>query len=109
MPAFAPGLSGASYLTYSMTAETTTPPAQASGPLFYRQPLPLQSAKHANWRLKPGTVAFAAATQAIPAVVGEIGLAAPHFPILFSATEAASIVALGPASQTRVVDGRHTD
>ena len=73
MPAFAPGLSGASYPITFMTAETTTPPTeptQASGPLFYRQPLPLQSDKHANWRLRPGSLAFAAETNAIPAVIG---------------------------------------
>ncbi len=107
MPAFAPGLSGASYLTYSMTAETTTPPApaQASGPLFYRQPLPLQSDKHANWRLVQGTVAFAAETNAIPAVVGEFGLAAQHFPILFTGKDAAPIVAVGLARSNLFIDG----
>ena len=107
MPAFAPGLSGASYLTYSMTAETTTPPAQAqaAGPLFYRQPLPLQSDKHANWRLVQGTVAFAAETNAIPAVVGEFGLAAQHFPILFTGKDAAPIVAVGLARSNLFIDG----
>lgn len=109
MPAFAPGLSGASYLTYSMTAETTTPPAPtpASGPLFYRQPLPLQSDKHANWRLVQGTVAFAAETNAIPTVVGEFGQAAQHFPILFTGSDAAPIVAVGLARNNLfIADGK---
>lgn len=107
MPAFAPGLSGASYQTYSMTAETTTPPAAqtpSSGPLFYRDPLPLQSDKHANWRLLPGSVAFAAETNAIPAVVGEFGLAAQHFPILFTGKDAAPIVAVGLARNNLFVN-----
>lgn len=98
MPAFVPGLYGASYLTNFMTAETTTPPAapaRASGPLFYRQPLPLQSDKHANWRLRPGSLAFAAETNAIPAVIGEFGMAAQHFPILFTGGDASPIVAVG--------------
>lgn len=113
VPAFAPGLSGASYLTNSMTAETTTPPAapaQASGPLFYREPLPLQSDKHANWRLRPGSLAFAAETNAIPAVIGEFGMAAQHFPILFTGQDASPIVAVGLSrSNLFVNDGKWAD
>lgn len=95
-----------------MTAETTTPPApaQASGPLFYRNPVPLQSDKHANWRLLPGSLAFAAETNAIPAVVGEFGLAAQHFPILFTGKDAAPIVAVGLARDNLFVnDGKWAD
>lgn len=113
VPAFAPGLSGASYLTNSMTAETTTPPAapaQASGPLFYREPLPLQSDKHANWRLRPGSLAFAAETNAIPAVIGEFGMAAQHFPILFTGQDASPIVAVGLSRNNLFVnDGKWAD
>jgi hypothetical protein len=113
VPAFAPGLSGASYLIKSMTAETTTSPdapAQASGPLFYRQPLPLQSDKHANWRLRPGSLAFAAETNAIPAVIGEFGMAAQHFPILFTGSDATPIVAVGLARNNLfVTDGKWAD
>jgi len=113
VPAFAPGLSGASYPINFMTAETTTPPTeptQASGPLFYRQPLPLQSDKHANWRLRPGSLAFAAETNAIPAVIGEFGMAAQHFPILFTGKDAAPIVAVGLARNNLFVnDGRWAD
>ncbi len=113
VPAFAPGLSGASYLTNSMTAETTTPPAapaQASGPLFYREPTPLQSDKHANWRLRPGSLAFAAETNAIPAVIGEFGMAAQHFPILFTGQDASPIVAVGLSrSNLFVNDGKWAD
>jgi hypothetical protein len=112
VPAFAPGPSGAPYLTYFMT-ETTTPPAapaQASGPLFYRNPLPLQSDKHASWRLRPGSLAFAAETNAIPAVIGEFGMAAQHFPILFTGQDAAPIVAVGlTRSNLFVQDGKWAD
>lgn len=83
-----------------MTAETTSSPADQappSGPLFYREPLPLQSDKHAAWRLLPGSLAFAAQTNAIPAVAGEFGMAAQHFPILFTGKDAAPIVAVGLA------------
>jgi len=93
-----------------MTAETTTPPAaapsQATGPLFYQAPVPLRSDLHAAWRLVPDTAHFAADTNAIPAVIGEFGSLAQHYPIIFTGKDAMPLVAVGLAQRNLfVADG----
>jgi len=91
-----------------MTAETTSPaaPAAPSGPLFYRQIVPLNAEAHATWRLLPESAGFAAEANSIPVVVGEFGSAAQHYPILFTGAEAVPLAALGLAkSNLFVTDG----
>jgi len=93
-----------------MTAETTTPPtaapSQATGPLFYQQAVPLRSDEHANWRLLPETANFAAETNAIPAVIGEFGSLAQHYPIIFTGQDAMPLVAVGLSQRNLfVADG----
>lgn len=77
-----------------MTTQTETP-AAAAPPLFYRDPQPLSSALHGDWRLKDGDVAFAAEAPFAPIVIGELMAASADYPILFSGETAQPIAALG--------------
>lgn len=86
----------------------TTPTPEASGlPLFYRDPQPLSSAAHSEWRLRDGDVSFAADTAYAPIVVGELAAASAAYPVLFSGDTAQPIVVLGmQQSNLFVTDGR---
>jgi hypothetical protein len=46
--------------------------------------VPLQADVHADLRILPGKLEFAAGNNAIPLVLGEFSLALHHFPILFA-------------------------
>lgn len=63
--------------------------------MFYSRPVPLQSDIHADLRILPGKLDFAARSNAIPLVVGEFSLALHHFPILFAGPAAVPMAALG--------------
>ncbi|WP_433925850.1 SapC family protein [Stenotrophomonas nematodicola] len=91
-----------------MTAETNTPAAAAAptGPLFYRQTVPLSAEAHANWRLRTESASFAAGTNSLPVVVGEFGSIAQFYPILFTGKEAVPLAAVGLAKDNLfVTDG----
>lgn len=77
-----------------MTPGNDTAPA-AGTPLFYSRPVPLQADAHADLRILPGKLDFAARSNAIPLVVGEFSLALHHFPILFAGPSAVPMAALG--------------
>jgi len=88
-----------------MTTQPDAPGGEALA-LFYRDPQPLSSALHGDWRLKDGDVAFAADTPFAPIVVGELMAASAHYPVLFSGETAQPIVALGlERSNLFVADG----
>lgn len=88
-----------------MTTQPDTPGHETLA-LFYRDPQPLSSTLHGDWRLKDGDVAFAAATPFAPIVVGEMMAASADYPILFSGETAQPIVALGlERSNLFVADG----
>ncbi|MCG2840697.1 SapC family protein [Sandaracinobacter sp. RS1-74] len=91
----------------------TQPPADTAGearpqlPLFYRSPEPLSSARHGDWRLKQGDLAFAAETAFVPIVVGELAAAARNYPIVFAADNSQPIAVLGlEARNLFVTEGR---
>nr|WP_316629357.1 SapC family protein [uncultured Brevundimonas sp.] len=86
----------------------TTPTQEASAlPLFYRDPQPLSSAAHAEWRLLDGDVSFAADTAYAPIVVGELAAASAAYPVLFSGDTVQPIVVLGlQQSNLFVTNGR---
>jgi len=86
----------------------TDPTSDASAlPLFYRDPQPLSSAAHSEWRLRDGDVGFAADTAYAPIVVGELAAASAAYPVLFSGETAQPIVVLGlEQANLFVVDGR---
>ena len=48
------------------TSDTTTEAARAGTPLFYTRPVPLQADVHADLRILPGKLDFAAGNNAIP-------------------------------------------
>jgi hypothetical protein len=64
-------------------------------PLFYRRPVPLSTHRHAEWRLKPGNLDFAAQCTALPVVTDEFAPASRSYPLLFSAQDAMPLVLLG--------------
>jgi len=72
-----------------------SPAPQPRLPLFYRDPRPLSSVEHAQWRLLPGDLGFAAETPFVPILLGELAEAARHYPIVFAATDAFPIALLG--------------
>lgn len=89
-----------------MTNGNDTAPA-AGSPLFYSRPVPLQSDVHADLRILPGKLDFAAKSNAIPLVVGEFSLALHHFPILFAGPAAVPMAALGVTDDNLfVTDGK---
>ncbi|MES2056266.1 MAG: SapC family protein [Pseudomonadota bacterium] len=71
------------------------PEAARRLPLFYREPVPLSSITHADWRLKDGDASFAAETAFVPIVVGELAAAARNYPIVFAAGDVAPVALLG--------------
>lgn len=64
-------------------------------PLFYRRPVPLSAQRHAEWRLKPGDLGFAAQASAVPVLADEFAAASRCYPLLFSAEDAMPLVLLG--------------
>jgi len=91
-----------------MTTETQTPPAagNATQPLFYLNPVPVQSDRHQDLRILPGPLDFAAKTNAIPLVVSDFAYAVHHFPILFAGDAAVPMAALGFAQDNLfITDG----
>lgn len=54
-------------------------------PLFYKTPRPLDRVRDANKRLsKPTNFSFTSGTNAIPILIDEFPLSAPHYPIVFA-------------------------
>jgi hypothetical protein len=72
--------------------DTQTQPAL---PLFYRDPRPLSSVAHAEWRLIGGDAAFAADTPYVPILIGEFAATSRYYPIVFASPDAAPIAVLG--------------
>ncbi|AKM06376.1 SapC family protein [Pelagerythrobacter marensis] len=64
-------------------------------PLFYSDPAPLSSQRHASWRLKAGDMGFAAETACVPIVVGEIAAASRDYPIVFGGGDATPLAVVG--------------
>jgi len=88
-----------------MTTQPDTPDGEALA-LFYRDPQPLSSTLHGDWRLKDGDVAFAADAPFAPIVIGELMAASADYPILFSGEAAQPIAALSlQRSNLFVTDG----
>ncbi|RXZ66310.1 SapC family protein [Pelagerythrobacter rhizovicinus] len=79
----------------------TQPAPEAGGtgkaglPLFYRDPQPLSSSAHADWRLKSGDASFAAEAAYVPIVAAELTAAARCYPVVFAAGDAQLVAVLG--------------
>lgn len=68
----------------SSTQTNGSSPGGQSFPLFYKKPEPLRSDVHADVHLQPaGNYGFARTTNSIPLTIGELPLAARHYPIVF--------------------------
>lgn len=81
----------------------------ASLPLFYKQPEPLSSERHAAWRLLDGDVGFAAATPFVPILATEVLAASRDYPIVFAADTTAPIAVLGLDRTNLFVEGGKWD
>jgi hypothetical protein len=68
---------------------------KAGLPLFYRDPQPLLSSAHAEWRLKGGNASFAAEAAYVPIVAAELTAAARCYPVVFAAGDAQPVAVLG--------------
>jgi len=75
------------------TAEDTAPAAGV--PMFYSRPVPLQADAHADLRVLPGRLGFAAGANALPVLVSEFSAALHHLPILFAGENAVPMAAMG--------------
>lgn len=73
-------------------------------PLFYREPQPLSSQIHADWRLKEGDAGFTKDTPYVPIVVREFAAASRNYPIVFAAGDAAPLAILGLERANLFVD-----
>lgn len=78
-------------------------------PLFYKEPEPLSSERHATWRLLDGDVTFAAETAFIPILAAEIPPAARDYPIVFTADTTTPIAVLGLDRTNLFVEGGRWD
>jgi hypothetical protein len=77
-------------------------PSSPSLPLFYRRPVALSPILHVETALAgDGTYGFARATNSIPLNAIEFGLAARHFPIVFTAGSPTIPVAIVGTAQAR--------
>ncbi|WP_141452934.1 SapC family protein [Pseudoxanthomonas sp. z9] len=75
-------------------------------PLFYREPRVLSSVEHAQWRVRPTGVGFAAASNSVPVVVGEFAAAARSYPLVFAGPDNTPLAVLGvEAGRNRFVNG----
>lgn len=63
--------------------------------MFYSRPVPLQADVHADLRVLPGHLDFAAGANALPLLVTEFAPAVHHLPILFAGDNAVPMAALG--------------
>ncbi len=77
----------------SSTSDAATSPGRL--PLFYRDPQPLSSTHHADWRLGEGDLAFAEEAPFVPIVIGEMVSAARCYPVVFAAGDASPVAVLG--------------
>ena len=92
------------------TSDTTTEAAPSGAPLFYSRPVPLQADLHADLRILPGRLEFAAGITAIALVLGEFAVALHHFPFLFAGPGAVPMVAVGVSDQNLFIkDGLWED
>ncbi len=97
-------------LTMTTTSDTTTEAAPSGAPLFYTRPVPLQADRHADVRILPGKLEFAASSNSIPLVLGEFSLALHHFPILFAGPTAVPMAAVGVTTDNLfITDGLWAD
>jgi hypothetical protein len=77
-------------------------PAAASLPLFYRRPAPLSALSHFGLAFSASdNFAFARDTNAIPLNVSEFSLAARHYPIVFTATDPVTPLAVVGIAKSR--------
>nr|WP_303635498.1 SapC family protein [Stenotrophomonas sp. 704A1] len=96
--------------TMTTTSDTTTETAPSNAPLFYTRPVPLQADVHADLRILPGKLEFAAGSNSIPLVLGEFSLALHHFPILFAGPSAVPMAAVGVTTDNLfITDGLWDD
>lgn len=63
--------------------------------MFYSRPVPLQADVHADLRVLPGHLDFAAGANALPLLVSEFSAALHHLPILFAGDNAVPMGAMG--------------
>lgn len=77
---------------------------QPALPLFYRHPVPLDIAEHAEWRLAPGDLQFAAETPHVPIVAAEFAAAARDYPVVFAGPAATPVAILGLGRQNLFVE-----
>lgn len=73
-------------------------------PLFYKQPEPISSIEHAEWRLKEGDFAFAAGTAYVPLVIGEMAAASRDYPIVFAGEDISPLALTGLERANLFVD-----
>lgn len=64
-------------------------------PPFYVQPVPLETARHGEWRLLPGDLSFAASTPFVPVTVSEFLAAGRGYPVVFAAADLSPMAVLG--------------
>jgi len=77
------------------TSSSSANAGSAALPLFYREPLALNSEAHSGWRLTDGDTGFAAETPYVPIVLGEIAEASRCYPIVFAGDTPLPVVVLG--------------
>ncbi|UYB52943.1 SapC family protein [Xanthomonas sp. AM6] len=85
----------------------TPPPLPASPwPMFYRRPVLLSSHEHADWRVRPAGVGFAAHSHSVPVVAGEFAAASRSYPLVFAGGDYMPMALLGlQADSNRFADG----
>lgn len=86
----------------SSTPTVSTPAARL--PLFYRNPVALSSATHADWRLEAGDASFAAEASHIPVLISEIVSAARSYPLVFAADDTQPVALLGLEARNLFVE-----
>jgi hypothetical protein len=74
---------------------TSTNPSSSEWPLFFKNPVMLDSARHGNAGIRNlASYAFAKGTNAIPINIAELHLVAKHYPVVFSATQEPVLLAI---------------
>ncbi|MEB1527576.1 SapC family protein [Xanthomonas sp. WHRI 7945] len=87
-------------------AGTPPQPAASPWPMFYRRPVLLSSHDHADWRVRPAGVGFAARSHSVPVVAGEFAAASRCYPLVFAGNDYMPMALLGlQADSNRFVDG----
>jgi hypothetical protein len=86
-----------------MTETQSAPAAIPRQPLFYQRPEPLTLARHSTWRIKPGSLRFAAETAWVPIAASEFVEAAQSYPVLFAGEEHIPVALLGLTGRNRFV------